>query len=436
MGKFLLVITRIVCLLVLFGCAPQGTASPTIAPTTSVPATVAPTAVQSTEQLIPDRFSVVVAVFDDFGPAGGGTESLQPPDKKENCLVTPYGQGQYGSRGASIGSTKKPHGELVYSTLSFSVTQLLSNASPIESSSTGSSFVPSPGGWLRHIDVWRFDGADIILVGVDTLGFTTSVVSQRIQDVISLFSGNTSLDGQALPKIDRYVLNMSFAIVPCDPDFGLNISDSAAQDEYNRIAADPNLQELKNRIDALTSAVPFTESVLYVSPTYNISRTLTYYAHGLLDPAGLLASDPLVTETRSLVKSSTLKVIPVASAGNFDIAFPFLPAGFDEIVSASAEYAPSDKFSSNAGEVRLWGYSMSMPFPGTSPAGTVAAGTSFAAPRLSALEALYLLRGGGNSCAGPASSQPSQPPLGYSTGSGPWNNLAVAAAAMQYCPGF
>jgi hypothetical protein len=159
----------------------------------------------------------------------------------------------------------------------------------------------------------------------------------------------------------------------------------------------------------------------------------------------------------NLAKSTV--VVPVAAAGNglgyvpaadpavqagdgevvkIRLDFPFAPAIWNSVVSVSATEADpafagpavpgSDLRTrySNGGEVML---------DGQYTYGTTSVhGTSFAAPRLAYLEALYLLGGGAVPCGQPV------PPLGYSDmegGSPQWDNLTVAAAAAKVgCPGF
>src|SRR5262249_3081833 len=133
-------------------------------------------------------------------------------------------------------------------------------------------------------------------------------------------------------------------------------------------------------------------------------------------------------------------VVPVGAAGNgllvFDGAqlvrthfvFPFAPALWDPVVSASA-LGDAGRLAgySNDGEVALPG-----PTWGERPDGSVAAvhGTSFAAPRLSASVALHLLAGGASPCDGHT------PVLGYTnsnlTGQH-WDDLPLGVAAKTYC---
>ena len=100
-------------------------------------------------------------------------------------------------------------------------------------------------------------------------------------------------------------------------------------------------------------------------------------------------------------------------------------------VSASSPDSGDDRaWYANSGEVKLdgdWGHK--------SPDGATyeVAGTSFAAPRLSYLEARYLLTGGQVSCDNYA------PPLGYTnidSGNPRWLNLLLGNAVTSYCQNF
>ncbi len=109
------------------------------------------------------------------------------------------------------------------------------------------------------------------------------------------------------------------------------------------------------------------------------------------------------------------------------LPFPFAPGLWNPVVSTSAsDEDPQTRADySNSGEVLLDGR--------TSAGTTNVHGTSFAAPRLSAQEAVYLFTGGETTCAS------NIPPLGYTNsdlGGQTWQNLEVAAAAAGYCPAF
>ena len=95
------------------------------------------------------------------------------------------------------------------------------------------------------------------------------------------------------------------------------------------------------------------------------------------------------------------------------LPFPFAPALWDFVVSASADAEPAITARLNSGEVKLDAAGPAL-VPGSF-------GTSFAAPRLSALEARYLAETGSVACGG-------TPPLGYVDLSGsPVLNLSVAS---------
>jgi hypothetical protein len=195
-------------------------------------------------------------------------------------------------------------------------------------------------------------GIDVLIEQIPTTGLRTDVVANRIQE--------------ATKKYDYHVINMSFVIVPCA------LVDDFARYQLMMAYADDNgeIATLEATLAALTGFAATIPSI---------------------------DNDPLL----NLLNDYDQSVIPVASAGNFGFDFPYYPGAWETVVSVSGsedEYgfvAYSDLYvdeygSSNSGEVKM---------PGVWTRGsTRASGTSFAAPRLSYLMAVYLQEAGGDVC--------------------------------------
>lgn len=181
-----------------------------------------------------------------------------------------------------------------------------------------------------------------------------------------------------------------------------------------------------------------------------------------------------------------IPVIPIGAAGNAGWQFPMMPALWDSVVSTSAEEGLPDElascnmnnnaFCSNFAEVKLSG---THPYEDALLVGNTSdcvpgfdcklyedqvKGTSYAAPRLSVLAALYLVRGGEVPCTDQLVTDPKIfPPLGYNSEWKPkdnteqsnrniplrvegignddqnintWLNLTVQAASDAFCTSF
>jgi hypothetical protein len=252
-----------------------------------------------------------------------------------------------------------------------------------------------------------FTTSDLItLVTVDIQGVTTDVVASRIQDAMD-----------ANPA-DYYVVNMSFAIIPC---------------EYMQAFADYGSQLLNAQKgkDANRYRSLFQRTVVFYSGT--VFPVMSQKAQTVQN------LDPL----QELLAAYSGTVVPVASAGNFGLDFPFWPGAWGQVVSVSAStgegFYPSASWDkkndiplltsdsvqpgktqriSNYGEVM-------MPGEYASESGNVL-GTSFAAPRLSLVMASYLSQVGASFCR----KSDGNPALA----SGDWENLTLQQAAQQHCP--
>jgi len=352
-------------------------------------------------KLVPGN--VAVLVVDDFGlqrDTGEKTGGMG-----DDCTV---GASDVGSNGAGddLPPSGHPHGELVYDVLRDALTAALG--------------VPPTGA-----DEWRTAAYTVRLEAVHTAGYRTADVVDGIRQRIEALRQE---------KYDRFVLNLSFVAVPCDVIGWLNGAD------LNQLLATYDEMIRNDPTSALKTALgAYLDSSGSLDPT--LVRDGTFTPTVLRDPAleplrSFLVGAfyrtinvtrfqpkerPLATIYRDqawqafrdqVIQPGTagaaLKVIPVGAAGNGvkyrdekgnlvrrGLPFPFAPALWDFVVSAGADEA-TDRF--NAGEVTLNGTGPSV-VPGSF-------GTSFAAPRLSALEARYLADTGNVACGG-------VPPLGY-----------------------
>jgi hypothetical protein len=247
--------------------------------------------------------------------------------------------------------------------------------------------------------------AAVPLVPVDIHGMTAEAVVEAIQDSMT-----------ANPA-DVYVANMSFALIPCDT--------VAA---YAELQAD--LVEARDAQDSRAYRSLLRRAVIFYDDT--VFPAMSQHAQQMVN---LNPLQDLFVEQGGLI-------VPVAAAGNYGLNFPFWPGAWGQVVSVSASagegYYPASEWVraddspllgavegqrgqntrfSNYGEVM-------MPGEYDSTIGLML-GTSFAAPRLTAVLAAYALE------AGPGICQDEDGNLALAYGN--WDNLALDAAAQEYC---
>jgi hypothetical protein len=366
--------------------------------------------------------NVAVLVVDDFGLGRDGGEKTG--GMSDNCTV---GASDVGSNGAGddLPASGYSHGELVHQVLRDSLTAALG--------------VPPAA------DVWSMPSYAVRLEAVHVSGYRTADVIAGIR---------SRIDALRRAKYERFVVNLSFVVVPCDVIGWLGAGDlDALLTTYDSMIRNDPTSALKAALQgyldpsgaldpSLVRDGTFTLTVLRtpdLSPLrpYLVGafyKTINVERFSVKDqrPLATVHNDPAWSDFREQyvdpgTAGAALKVIPVGASGNGvkfldskgnlvrkGLPFPFAPALWDFVVSAGADDA-TDRF--NAAEVTLNGSGPSV-VPGSF-------GTSFAAPRLSALEARYLAETGNVTCGG-------APPLGYvdltatpvlnlSTGS-PWKN--------------
>lgn len=339
--------------------------------------------------------SVVILVVDEFSVVD--LESIRQAEfaVDETCAVNLQGQG-YAVRGASTDTSVVDvlHGEVVYSQIE---------------------------------TMWKDAGEPehIKLVQVDTAGLTTDTIAESIREAIA----------QEAPET-YFIINMSFVIVPCE-----NVETVVSLDKEFAEGRAANSRTVRQTFESQRSLIENT-----ITPA--LTERMTIDTSGIsADEASLdeLNLDPL----QVLFIELGSRAIPIASAGNFGFNYPFWPAAWNEVVSVSASngtgFTPPSAWNAQNNRpllsVRSAGLSTSrssveqvisnygeIMLPGEyeyADVGTVI-GTSFAAPRLSVILALYLSEVGDLQC---RQSQ-GTPALAY----GEWANLTLSEASQLYCP--
>ena len=381
---------------------------------------------------------VAILVVDDFG--FGKNQDERSGSKDENCTI---GANEVGSNGAGDDTPSMySHGELVYQVARDDLTTML--GSPISSTVTSSpgptvppspvpaspSPLPTPLPPVETSVEWNKDGRPVRLVAVHTNKYKSVEVVDGIKSqIVSLVKSQ---------RFDKFVVNMSFVVIPCDVVAWLSEGDANALfDAYDTLIAKDDtlfkglgdfvtgrkLDRVKARAAApnrtLTDTILRDDTLAQLRP-YLAGAFYRQLAVPRLDfiegrpnqPTPLMSiyADQGGKNLDDFIRNggdgiAPVKVIPVGAAGNgvkygspptfVGLPFPFAPALWDFVVSVS-----SNGPHLNSGEVTL---------PGVGP--TMEPnhfGTSFAAPRLSALEAMYLLKTGLANCGAGQN-----PPLGY-----------------------
>lgn len=294
---------------------------------------------------------------------------------EENCAVIPEGQGFFSTGGASFFSTG---GAGWFST-------------------GGAGFSNAPHGervmaQLEELKAEFAPDAPITIVAVDTAGFTTSVIMQNIASAINEIAEK---DPGA-----HIVINMSFAVIPCE-NVGSLAAYDAAMSQF-----DPQTEEDLAALQAFFAAV--LVSGTYQAPLHADDQLISFITD--------ICPQTAVRSARATANTCQTRgvgsIIAVAAAGNSGEPFPYAPAQWAGIVSVSASDDNADFVTteprasySNEGGVML---------PGTWEStvhNTTDVGTSFAAPRYSFMMALLLIGMNNDFCATGSQVQPSLPDI-------------------------
>jgi hypothetical protein len=250
-------------------------------------------------------------------------------------------------------------------------------------------------------------GSAVKLVKVDIKGADTAAIAQKIQQAMT-----------ANPA-SFYVVNMSFVLLPCQ-----NVKDLAGFEKQ--------LKDARKAKDNTKYKTTLQNAAKFYDQAVHAANLKKFQKQKGVDPLQDFFADNSAT------------VIPVASAGNFGLDYPFWPAAWSQVISVSGSVGGGfhagkswDKKNntpllgadveekgkkgtriSNFGEVMLPGEYASADY------GTLL-GTSFAAPRLSLALALYAANTGNVACR----RGDGVVALAYKD----WKNLSLSEAAQGYC---
>lgn len=426
------------CILLLAtGCAPaEPSPQPTPTPTSDAP--------PPQTSLSP----VAILVIDDFHPADQPRQDEPPVGG--NCPVTPDGQGHFSGgglghfsggglghfSGGGLGPlANTPHGALVYGKLR----ELI--AASYGTPTTDIPDASNVNSDLRAVTIWPAEGQELVLVGVDSRGLNTTIlaglVSKAMSDVTAKWSAR------------RFVLNMSFGLIPCDEGAGMTADDyrRLLEGEAAAVRAEAVSDESKTPRDSLRELVaeldqlraervidPETADSIFIGRARalifhekgaeEVFATTTNQGNDVLFQLTQQLSAPASSAARAeLLGGLPDAAIIVAAAGNSDLSFPFAPAMWPGVLAVGAE----PEYANDSEVIMPDRYTL----PGTA---ITIEGTSFAAPEMSFLAAVHLLRGGAADCFG--ASGATHPPLSYADETGPWLNLDLATASNDYCDPF
>lgn len=387
------------------------------------------------------------------------------------CAISLDGQDGAAIRGTSVTSSLHPyalpHGRLVFKHFQTILSASYTAGSPNDPTA------PTE-------QTWTTNNGTIWLRAVDTKEYNINSIASEVAAAV------TDLNGQG---VERFVINMSFALVPCSEipevdvtdyqktlsDFGIVCDPSQPISGFNRLVCeldpgtvDPDTFE-QNLIATRDSGVAedaVAYSILQLAVMRpKVQQALAASISGTPDGPG--------PEFKAFIEElpQGVSVIQVASAGNDGKAYPYFPALSANVLSVGADYSVSSCSltsasvqdienyliskgvrknvhdvavtiltpQSNSAEVIADGNTMLTPNDYFNPPPTDADvlgclyGTSFAAPQVSVLMAVDQQVRASTECAAP---QPPgtvfSPPLAYKQ----WDNLDIPTAASLYCVDF
>jgi hypothetical protein len=435
--------------------------------------------------------NVAILVVDDFGLGHptGADDNAGTSDSTKDCGVS---TNESTSGGANDPSLPLPadtsHGELVYQTVTAALQSDGFSKNVADTTSTPSALLDHHA--VETASEWKSPdhGYTIRVEAVHTDQYDVHDILKNAADRLTALSATPGVNGLTYSK---FVANLSFEEVPC---FSRDESGQEVLCRYlQSVGQDPDVLELRSALEGTgyVQSLPEVLDLNHCTSYYQKLTTNSTPTVGGKSPyslAELILSDPVLREHylesfyrqfqnykgptvagalqaklssdsawndfNTAIGNPGIAVIPVAAAGNGvlegsppsdeGLPFPFAPAIWDRVVSVSAN-ALTDQSSrakySNYGEVMTDG-TLWTPGPNPPPGGkslpTVHlpfTGTSFAAPRVSEAEALYLAHRGQVPCLGVNDVLMS--PLKYvREGSDtPWENLPRAQWDSK-CQGF
>jgi hypothetical protein len=392
-----------------------------------------------------DLGNTAILVIDNFQPV---PQRSSDRTAGANCAYSPEDVNVVGDQGAG---DELPdgvsHGDAVYSLL----TRQLDDAPGLSRRTTprARKEYGLDGKNTGEITTWNYRGREMVLVALDHNQSTTGEIAGRIREVTDAMQASDA-------RIQRFVLNMSFVIAPCNvpqwlQDTGQFNAEQLIAYYQSILRAHPGLTRFQKALDELVRDSGRDDRLLRQDPDDALEtlwrRTAVssfYESVGRSNESQLrerISNDPLKDVVQNDMNTEQRQVIPVAAAGNgvltltdtsprpmrvrFD--FPFAPGLWDSVVSVSA----SEK---NAGGRAPYSNSAEVIMDGRHTMGAAALqGTSFAAPRLAVRQALYLLTGGRANCQG------NRPALGYTNSDLPsqlWRDLPLNTAVAGHCADF
>lgn len=395
---------------------------------------------------VPSKNLVIILVVDNFlkiqAPQVTATPTLTEdnqvtstpaPVNRENCAMLPDGQG-YTGRESATAILDKPHGIFVYNDLIHEIeNSTADNAVTVSRiAEDGANFTgtdmqfsdQSQLSWIVRYDLYEYPGQRLLVVGVDTDGLNLNSIEANIRKSLDKMSANSILLGDiSLPPTTKFVVNMSFVLIPCDPlgVLGIDVEAERASydehgDRYDAVNKIPPLANLRTRLENLYAEEGLqkvAESLVAYNININPGSILSQDIESLIDEAVFQAyvvylvyqpstsSDwqddgTFYSTLEDYFSNRGLEIVYVGAAGNFGASHPYAPASWDFVLSVSSEGSSSFPKCrqniieySNCGEVKMDGA-----FGGTSHI----MGTSFAVSKFSFWAARSLL--GNDICPG------------------------------------
>jgi hypothetical protein len=234
------------------------------------------------------------------------------------------------------------------------------------------------------------DDLPIEIVNVPVEGYLMSNVAGAIEQAI-----------QENGTEKHYVVNMSFAVIPCQNMETLLKYDALLRGVSNSDVDNRTDEQLVNSLDALLALIySLTNSDVYTESPNAADALLTFTEENC-------GSDGCAEQSSRIVfvgAAGNGAILPDAS-GNYAATFPYYPAAWNPVISISASTDMTDfevneprAIWSNPGLHLLpgiWGTGVTVEIPADSDGDAqeveiVEVGTSFAAPRYSVLAALQL----------------------------------------------
>lgn len=273
--------------------------------------------------------------------------------------------------------------------------------------------------WMPRESVWHVGGQELRVVAVNAASFNTDVIRDRIRDSLILLKDK---------GFKRFVLNMSFAIMPCteleEEVYTRMVNEELA--DLKRVLQESGLDDdqveeaLKGLVETRDFYLPPRQEGPYGEEKPQLPRRILEELAG--DPLRQFFQEPQP-------ELAGLEIINVAAAGNAALGYPYAPALWENVLSVSAP--DGEKRYANRGEV-IAGDVVAITNRDGNP--VQVPGTSFAAPEVSVRAALYLARGGKATC--PGGEKTTTPPLAYAPETGPWDNLTLSSARVKFCHNF